>query len=58
MSRRLLICALAAVLLAAAAPAATAAPALPLGHAGRFLTDAQGRVVILHGYNMVYKRPP
>jgi endoglycosylceramidase len=58
MSRRLLICAVAAALLAVAAPAATAAPALPLGHAGRFLTDAQGRVVILHGYNMVNKRPP
>ena len=42
----------------ATAPVASGAPALPLGHAGRFLTDAQGRVVILHGYNMVYKRPP
>jgi endoglycosylceramidase len=40
------------------APAATAAPTLPLGHAGRWLTDAQGRVVNLHGINMVYKRPP
>jgi endoglycosylceramidase len=40
------------------APAAAAAPALPLGHAGRWLTDAQGRVVNLHGINMVYKRPP
>ncbi len=58
MSRRLLICAAAAGLLAVTAPAASAAPALPLGHAGRFLTDAQGRVVILHGYNMVYKKPP
>src|SRR2546423_11461352 len=60
MSRRLLTCAVAAALLAAAAgaPAAPAAPALPLGHVGRWTTDAQGRVVILHGYNMVYKRPP
>ena len=31
---------------------------LPLGHAGRWLTDTQGRVVVLHGLNMVYKRPP
>jgi endoglycosylceramidase len=58
MSLRLLICAVVAGLLAVATPAASAAPALPLGHAGRFVTDAQGRVVILHGYNMVYKRPP
>jgi endoglycosylceramidase len=40
------------------APAAVAAPALPLGHAGRWITDAQGRVVNLHGINMVYKRAP
>jgi endoglycosylceramidase len=31
---------------------------LPLGHAGRWITDAAGRVVILHGINMVYKRTP
>lgn len=43
--------------LALAAPAA-AAPQLPLGHEGRWITDARGRVVILQGYNMVYKRPP
>lgn len=41
----------------AAAPAA-GAPALPLGHAGRWITDARGRAVVLHGFNMVYKRPP
>jgi endoglycosylceramidase len=41
---------------AAAVPAI--GPLLPLGHAGRWLTDADGRVVILHGTNMVYKRPP
>ena len=58
MSRRVLICVVAAGMLAAAAPSACAAPGLPLAHAGRFLTDSQGRVVILHGYNMVYKRPP
>ena len=43
---------------ALAAPAADAAPAAPLGHAGRWITDAQGRVVILHGLNVVAKRPP
>ncbi|HET9104226.1 MAG TPA: cellulase family glycosylhydrolase [Solirubrobacteraceae bacterium] len=30
----------------------------PLDHAGRWLTDASGRVVVLHGTNMVYKLPP
>jgi endoglycosylceramidase len=29
-----------------------------VGHSGRWLTDAKGDVVILHGMNMVYKRPP
>ncbi len=40
------------------AAAAQAAPLSPLGHEGRWITDAKGRVVILHGANMVYKRPP
>ena len=40
------------------APVAVAAPRLPLSHAGRWITDASGRVVILHGTNMVYKVPP
>jgi endoglycosylceramidase len=39
------------------APAA-AAPKLPISHQGRWLTDAGGRVVIVHGINMVYKLPP
>ncbi len=34
------------------------APTLPLAHAGRWITDASGRIVILHGMNMVYKLPP
>jgi endoglycosylceramidase len=34
-------------------PAARAAPAEPLGHAGRWITDAKGRVVILHGAAVV-----
>ncbi len=43
---------------ASLAPASPGAAKLPLGHAGRWITDASGRVVILHGINMVYKRPP
>jgi endoglycosylceramidase len=43
---------------AQASPPAVAAPALPLGHAGRWITDAHGRVVIVHGINMVYKVAP
>src|SRR5436190_7018647 len=30
----------------------------PLSHAGRWATDPQGRVVVLHGFNMVAKLPP
>jgi endoglycosylceramidase len=37
---------------------ARAAPTLPLGHSGRWITDATGRVVIVHGTSMVYKLPP
>ena len=44
--------------LAVVATPAAAAPTLPLDHAGRWITDADGRVVILHGVNMVAKRPP
>ena len=48
--------ALATVLLATlGAATALAAPAAPLSHSGRWITDANGRVVILHGWNMVYK---
>ena len=47
----------AAALFAAAQPAG-ASPALPVGHAKRWITDARGRVVIVHGINMVYKLPP
>ena len=38
--------------------AAAGQPRSPLGHAGRWITDASGRVVILHGVSMVYKLPP
>jgi endoglycosylceramidase len=49
---------LAFALALALAPSACAAPALPLGHSGRWITDAHGRVVGLHGLNMVDKRAP
>ena len=45
-------------LVAAMPGAAQAAPSLPLSQQGRWITDADGRVTILHGHNMVYKRPP
>jgi len=44
--------------LAPATPAPAAAPPARFGHAGRWITDAQGRVVVGHGFNMVYKLPP
>src|SRR5919108_1143689 len=60
--RNRLVSAVKAILLATAAvlalafPAhAPAVPVTPLDHAGRWITDADGRVVILHGWNMVYK---
>ena len=71
--RRLLCGAAFAVVLGCPAPAASAfatpdsaavklqrlaAPKGPLDNAGRWITDRSGRVVILHGINMVYKRPP
>ncbi len=54
------VAALAAVAVAATASglAEASGPAAPLGHDGRWLTDAHGRVVVLHGLNMVFKRPP
>src|SRR5436309_11825324 len=59
LTKTLRAAALCAGLLGCAMPAAAdAAPALPLSHAGRWITDAHGRVVILHGTNMVYKLAP
>ncbi len=46
------------LILFVATSTATAAPAPPLSHEGRWMTDADGRIVILHGVNMVNKRPP
>jgi len=56
--RALALAALVAGVASALCSAALAAPTAPLGHSGRWITDAKGRVVILHGVNMVYKRPP
>lgn len=42
----------------ARAGAAGVAPAAPIGHAGRWITDSSGRVLIVSGVNMVYKLPP
>jgi endoglycosylceramidase len=42
-------------------PLALASPTEPIGHAGRWITDATGRVVILHGVNVVpsgFETPP
>lgn len=61
MSRRLralLLAILVATVCGAAAAQASAAPKLPLGHAGRWITDADGRVVVMHGANLVYKLAP
>jgi endoglycosylceramidase len=58
--RRSVLTLIAVVLMFVASASATAAsgPQLPLGHAGRWLTDASGRVVTLHGLNEVYKLAP
>jgi endoglycosylceramidase len=47
-----------ALILALPAVASAVGPRGPLGHHGRWITDARGRAVILHGVNMVYKVPP
>lgn len=45
-----------------AAPVATEATAIvprgPVSHQGRWLTDSAGRILLLHGVNMVAKEPP
>jgi endoglycosylceramidase len=46
------------LILAGGASSAGAAVTPPVDHAGRWITDARGRVVVVHGVNMVYKRPP
>jgi endoglycosylceramidase len=44
--------------LAPLAVSVATARASPPSHAGRFITDPSGRVLVLHGVNMVYKVPP
>jgi endoglycosylceramidase len=39
-------------------PNGPALPVAPVGHQGRWLTDAEGRVLLLHGVNMVNKTAP
>jgi endoglycosylceramidase len=43
-------------------PSASSAPlansAVPLGQSGTWITDSQGRAVVLHGLNEVFKVPP
>jgi endoglycosylceramidase len=46
------------LLLGLTTPAAATPMAPELGSAGRWLTDELGRVVTLHGVNLVYKYPP
>jgi endoglycosylceramidase len=54
--RRASLLALLLALLATADASAAVKP--PLAHAGRWITDTDGRVTVLHGLNMVYKRAP
>jgi len=56
--KRLLALAALALFATTAPGAAAAGPAAPLDHAGRWTTDSQGHVVVLHGLNMVSKLPP
>jgi endoglycosylceramidase len=51
------VLAIGAITLALAATLAAAAPRDPLGNEGRWITDAAGRVVVLHGMNMVTGPP-
>jgi endoglycosylceramidase len=57
---RVLVCALTLLCLGlggvASGPLAT--PVEPLAHAGRWITDASGRVIVVQGVNMVNKLPP
>jgi endoglycosylceramidase len=39
-------------------PRIAAAQAGEIGHTGRWLTDASGRALVLHGVNLTAKRPP
>src|SRR5689334_13368638 len=55
----LLLAALVAIVLVPAGTASAATDTTPRLHReGRFLVDQYGRVVIVHGLNMVWKRAP
>jgi hypothetical protein len=54
----LLLAALVALTLAPVSPASAADTTPRLQRQGRFLVDQYGRVVIVHGLNMVWKRAP
>lgn len=56
--RKLLVAVLASILLAGTASVSQAAAPEPVSHSGRWLTDSSGRVVIMHGFNLVAKTPP
>lgn len=57
--RALVLAAVAAASIPAFATSAfSAPPAARIGHAGRWITDARGRVIVAHGLNMVYKVRP
>jgi endoglycosylceramidase len=63
MGRALLCCAVAVALCAALTTPAATAPATDglaprPGQVGRWMVDRQGRVLVMHGVNMVYKRAP
>lgn len=53
MRGRALIAAFLACGALATSASASGEPKEPLGHAGRWITDARGRVVVLHGFNTV-----
>jgi endoglycosylceramidase len=53
-----LLALVAGIALALPVGSAAASPAEPLGSTGRWITDAEGRVVVLHGVNLVTKRSP
>jgi endoglycosylceramidase len=56
--RRLRLPLILAALVGLPSAAGAADPTLPLNHTGRWITDAAGRVVVLHGINQVYKVAP
>lgn len=58
MRRPLLVIVAVALAASTGALAGTSPTVERLGHRGRWLTDAYGRVVVLHGVNMVMKTPP